>query len=79
MRGGADMERRIAEFQAAHTSVPIIDPVARVRPLHDRAAMLGALGGGGITILVLLPICRRPAPPHTALNHGPCRALTGYS
>lgn len=72
------MERRIAEFQAAHTSVPIIDPVARVRPLHDRATMLGALGGGGITILVLLakmqpprqiPGCSRSRPLHGLNRH----------
>lgn len=57
--GAADFERRIAEFQAAHPTVPIIDPVARVRPLLDRAAMLGALGNGGITILVTPPSTRR--------------------
>lgn len=48
--GDARREARLREFQLSHADVPIIDPVNNIRPLHDRATMLGALSGG-ITIL----------------------------
>jgi hypothetical protein len=46
-----EREARLQEYQRAHANVPIIDPVEHIRPLHDRATMLGALSNG-ITILV---------------------------
>lgn len=47
----AEREARLRGFQRTHGNVPIIDPVEHVRPLYDRATMLGALSDG-ITILV---------------------------
>jgi hypothetical protein len=55
--GFAAWEHFLHEYKAAHPEVCIIDRLDRIRALHNRATMLTALKGEGITLSQVTPSC----------------------